>query len=188
MDPRNDEEGYPMRSKIITPVLVLSLALTTASTAAADDAAPATAQASVSLGSGSTSSSASGGGGETDVKRDVLPWVFGGLGAAQIIGGAVMIIAAPEMPANCDSATRTCTRQPGQNNAAFDDDQEKAGQAKLYPQLGGIAIASGTLFLATGIAMHFWYNRSEAKSASAKPVVVPYANANGGGLAAVATF
>jgi hypothetical protein len=176
-----------MRSKILAPLAVLALALTTGGTAAAQDQAPppATAQASASF---STSDMAAPSSSDGDVKKTVLPWVFGGLGAAQLITGVVLVIAAPEMPSNCTEGTRTCTRQPGQSEASFKENQEQAGEAQLMPALGGIAIASGAVFLATGLAMHFWYNRSDAKTASRKPVIVPYAGATGGGLAAVATF
>ena len=175
-----------MRSNILAPLTVLALAVTTASSAAAQEQAPpATAQASASFSTSGVSAPASS---NDDVKKKVLPWVFGGLGAAQLVTGVVLVIAAPEMPANCTEGTRTCTRQAGQSDASFKENQEQAGEAQLMPAIGTIAIASGAVFLATGLAMHFWYNRDGAKTASSKPVVVPYAGATGGGLAAVARF
>jgi hypothetical protein len=122
-----------------------------------------------------------------DARGRVVPLVLGGLGAAQIITGIVLVAAAPDTPSNCDDATRTCVRLPGQTNAQLNDDQEQAGRADKMPTLGAMAIVSGATFLATGLAMYLWY-RPSSRTAASRPAIVPYAAPDGGGLAAFARF
>lgn len=187
-----------MRSNILAPLAVLALAATSASTASAQQApqqTPPPSSGASASGSASASATFSTTGVSTprvassdDPTKTVLPWVLGGLGVAQVITGIVLIAVAPDTPDNCSVTTRTCTRKPGESDASFQDDQSTAGQSRQFPALGGIAIASGALFLVTGAAMYFWYKPSEKKSASTKPIVTPYASPNGGGLAAFARF
>lgn len=181
-----------MRSKILAPLAVVALALTASSTSSAQQApssAPPPAPAASASASFSTSGvSASGPSSDADPKKTILPIVVGGLGAAQLITGIVLLAAAPSMPDNCDEATRTCSRKPGQSEASFNQDQQDAGDSQQMNAFGLIGVSSGAVFLVAGAAMYLWYNRDPSKTASTKPVVVPYAGTNGGGLAAVATF
>lgn len=174
-----------MRPHLLAPLAALALATTVSTPSMADEAA-----ASASFSTSGAAASASGpSAGDGDAKKTVMPWIVGGLGVAQIATGVVLLVAAPDMPDNCNDTTRTCTRKPGQSATSFDEDQGQAGDAQQMNAFGVIGIASGAVFLAAGAAMYFWYHRDPGSSAaSAKPVVVPYAGTNGGGLAAVATF
>ncbi len=178
-----------MRSKILAPLAVVAVALTASSTSSAQQAQGASASAGFSTSSGFAGTSSGPSADGDPAKKTVLPIVVGGLGAAQLIAGTVLLVAAPSMPANCDEGTRTCVRKPGQSEASFQQDQQDAGDSQQMSSWGLIGVASGGVFLVAGAAMWLWYHRDVgAKSASAKPIVVPYAGANGGGLAAVATF
>lgn len=174
-----------MRS-ILAPLAVVALTVTGSSTASADQ--PAAASGSASFSTSGMSASTSGPSSDADPKKTILPLVVGGLGVAQLVTGIVLVAASPSMPANCQEGTRTCSRKPGQSEASFHDDQRQAGDSQQMTSWGTIGIASGAVFLVAGAAMYFWYNRDASRTASSKPIVVPYAGANGGGLAAVATF
>lgn len=183
---------------------VLAVAVTTASVASADESTPvsttttnqatANGTASFSTSGGATSSgtaSAPGEGG--DAAKEVLPWVVGGLGAASLITGIVLHVAAPDLPSNCVEGTRTCTRKPNQSDASFNEDQEQAGEAQLMPNLGNVAIAGGAVLLVAGVSMYLWYHqdggsKSAANKPSTKPLITPYAGPTGGGLAGLIRF
>lgn len=183
-----------MRTKILAPLAVVAVALTASSTSSAQQAPssappPQGASASATFSTSGMSASSSGPSRDGDeVKKTILPFVVGGLGAAQLVTGIVLVAAAPSMPDNCSAGTRTCTRLPGQSDASFKQNQQDAGNAQQMTSWGLIGIGSGSVFLLAGAAMYLWYNRDVTRTASSKPLVMPYANANGGGLAAVATF
>lgn len=188
--------------KTALSLAVLAVAVTSASVASADEQsasgpvsttttnqAAAGGSASFSTSGGATSSgTASAPGSDGDAKKEVLPWIVGGLGAASLITGIVLHVAAPELPANCIEGTRTCTRKPNQRDASFNEDQEQAGEAQLMPNLGNIAIAGGAVFLVAGVSMYLWYHQDDKKTASTKPIITPYAGPNSGGLAGFIRF
>jgi hypothetical protein len=187
---------------------VVAFAVTTASVASADEPVSTTTTSQASGGGGasfsaSTSSGATASsngaasapaGSDGDATKEVLPWVVGGLGAASLITGIVLHVAAPDLPSNCLEGTRTCTRKPNQSDASFNEDQEQAGEAQLMPNLGNIAIAGGAVLLVAGVSMYFWYHQdSPGKSASnkpstPKPILTPYAGPTGAGLAGLIRF
>lgn len=183
--------------KTALSLAVLAIAVTSASVASADEPvsttttnqATAGGSASFSTSSGASSSgSASAPGSDGDAAKDVLPWVVGGLGAASLITGIVLHVAAPDLPSNCIEGTRTCTRKANQSDASFNEDQSQAGEAQLMPNLGNIAIAGGAVLLVAGVSMYFWYHQDDKKTASKKPILTPYAGPNGGGVAGFITF
>lgn len=193
--------------KTALSLAVLAALVTSASAASADEQqsqtpvstttthqATAEGGASFSTSGGATSSgAASAPGSDGDVKKEVLPWVVGGLGAASLITGIVLHVAAPDLPSNCVEGTRTCTRKPNQSDASFNEDQEQAGEAQLMPNLGNIAIAGGAVLLVAGVSMYFWYHqdggsKSAANKPSTKPILTPYAGPTGGGVAGLIRF
>jgi hypothetical protein len=187
---------------------VVAFAVTTASVASADEPVSTTTTSQASGGGGASfSASTSGGatssssgaasapaGSDGDPAKEVLPWVIGGLGAASLITGIVLHVAAPDLPSNCIEGTRTCTRKPNQSDASFNEDQEQAGEAQLMPNLGNVAIAGGAVLLVAGVSMYFWYHQdSPGKSASnkpttPKPILTPYAGPTGAGVAGLIRF
>ena len=195
--------------KTALSLAVLAIAVTSASVASADESVPVSttttnqasggggASFSASTSGGATSSStgaaASTPGSDGDAKKEVLPWVVGGLGAASLITGIVLHVAAPDLPSNCLEGTRTCTRKPNQNDASFNEDQEQAGEAQLMPNLGNIAIAGGAVLLVAGVSMYFWYHqdspgKSAANKPSTKPILTPYAGPTGAGFTGLIRF
>lgn len=192
--------------KTALSLAVIAVAVSSASIASADEPVSTTttnqasggggASFSASTSGGATSSSsgaASSPGSDGDAAKEVLPWVVGGLGAASLITGIVLHVAAPDLPENCIEGTRTCTRKPNQSDASFNEDQEQAGEAQLMPNLGNIAIAGGAVLLVAGVSMYFWYHQDSAgKSAKAKPstkpMFAPYAGPGGGGVAGLIRF
>jgi hypothetical protein len=183
--------------KTALSVAVLAAIVTTGSVASADEpvsttttnqaAAGGSASFSTSTGASSTGS-ASAPGSDGDASKDVLPWVVGGLGAASLITGIVLHVAAPDLPSNCVEGTRTCTRKTNQSDASFNEDQEQAGEAQLMPNLGNIAIAGGAVLLVAGVSMYFWYHQDDKKTASKKPILTPYAGPTGAGFAGLIRF
>jgi hypothetical protein len=195
--------------KTALSLAVLAIAVTSASVASADESVPvSTTTTSQASGGGGASFSASTSGGATssstgaaastpgsdgDATKEVLPWVVGGLGAASLITGIVLHVAAPDLPSNCLEGTRTCTRKPNQSDASFNEDQEQAGEAQLMPNLGNIAIAGGAVLLVAGVSMYFWYHqdspgKSAANKPSTKPILTPYAGPTGAGFAGLIRF
>jgi hypothetical protein len=194
--------------KTALSLAVVAFAVTTASVASADEPVSTTTTSQASGGGGASfSASTSGGatssssgaasapaGSDGDPAKEVLPWVIGGLGAASLITGIVLHVAAPDLPSNCIEGTRTCTRKPNQSDASFNEDQEQAGEAQLMPNLGNVAIAGGAVLLVAGVSMYFWYHQdSPGKSASnkpttPKPILTPYAGPTGAGVAGLIRF
>jgi hypothetical protein len=164
--------------KVTTAAVLLAL-FTSATHARADEA--------VAQGGVSTNFSAKASGEASEPGSSALPWIIGGLGVAQIAVGIILVAAAPETPDNCNEDTRTCARKTGQSDASLREDQEQAGEAKHMPTLGAIAVVSGAAFVATGLAMYFWYKPDGAKNARG-PSITPYVAPSGGGLAARASF
>jgi hypothetical protein len=193
--------------KTALSLAVLAAFVTSASVASADEPVSTT-TTNQATGSGGASFSASTSGGATssstgaasapsgsdgDATKEVLPWVVGGLGAASLITGIVLHVAAPDLPSNCLEGTRTCTRKPNQSDASFNEDQEQAGEAQLMPNLGNIAIAGGAVLLVAGVSMYFWYHqdspgKSAANKPSTKPILTPYAGPTGAGMAGLVRF
>lgn len=192
--------------KTALSLAVLAALVTTASVASADEPVSTTttnqasggggASFSASTSNGATASSsgaASTPGSDGDAAKEVLPWVVGGLGAASLITGIVLHVAAPDLPSNCIEGTRTCTRKANQSDASFNEDQEQAGEAQLMPNLGNVAIAGGAVLLVAGVSMYLWYNqeggsKSAANKPSSKPILTPYAGPTGGGVAGLFRF
>jgi hypothetical protein len=192
--------------KTALSLAVLAVAVTSASVASADEPATpvsttttnqATADGSASFSASGSGAGASGAasapGSDGDPVKEVLPWVVGGLGAASLITGIVLHVAAPDLPSNCLEGTRTCTRKPNQSDASFNEDQEQAGEAQLMPNLGNVAIAGGAVLLVAGVSMYFWYHqdspgKSAANKTKTKPIVTPYAGPTGAGLAGLIRF
>jgi opacity protein-like surface antigen len=191
--------------KTALSVAVLAALVTSASVASADEPVSTTTtnqasgggsasfSASTSGAGAGASASSSTPGSDGDATKEVLPWVVGGIGAASLITGIVLHVAAPDLPQNCVEGTRTCTRKANQSDASFNEDQEQAGEAQLMPNLGNIAIAGGAVLLVAGVSMYFWYHQdSPGKSAknkpSTKPIFTPYAGPTGGGFAGLIRF
>jgi hypothetical protein len=188
--------------KTALSVAVLAALVTSASVASADEPVSTTTtnqasgggsasfSASTSGAGAGASASSSTPGSDGDATKEVLPWVVGGIGAASLITGIVLHVAAPDLPQNCVEGTRTCTRKANQSDASFNEDQEQAGEAQLMPNLGNIAIAGGAVLLVAGVSMYFWYHQDGAKSATntKKPLITPYAGPTGGGLAGFIRF
>jgi len=188
--------------KIVLSAAVLALAVTSASVASADEptsttettqgTASGSASFSTSSGASASGTSSSSGGGSDDPVKTYLPWIIGGLGVAQIATGIILHAAAPDLPPNCSSTTRTCTRLSGQSETSFNQNQEDAGQSQQMPRLGTIAIVSGSLFVVAGVSMYFYYHQDgDKKSAKAdppKPIVTPYATKDGAGVAGLLRF
>lgn len=194
--------------KTALSLAVLAFAVTTASVASADEPVSTTTTTQASGGGGMSFSASTSGdanatgagaasapaGSDGDPAKEVLPWVVGGLGAASLITGIVLHVAAPDLPDNCVEGTRTCTRKPNQSDASFNEDQEQAGEAQLMPNLGNVAIAGGAVLLVAGVSMYFWYHQdTPGKSASnkpstPKPILTPYAGPTGGGVAGLIRF
>ena len=104
-----------------------------------------------------------------------LPWVVAGVVAAAIAAGAIVVATAPELPANCDPATNQCTKERGESDADFQDDQHRAGASQNQPTYGYITIAAGGALLVGGLVWHFLEPTGPREGTSAKlaPVVTP---------------
>lgn len=122
--------------------------------------------------------------------RGVLPWVVVGIGAAGVATGVVLVATAPSRPANCNVDTKTCTRVPGESDAQFRDEQDRAGKADSQPVLGWAVAGIGAAFVAGGLLWHF-LEPTGASSTSAKasrPRVLPWTTATAGGVSIGGAF
>lgn len=92
----------------------------------------------------------------------VLPWVAVGVGAAAVVGGtALWVIGLQTEPANCETATRRCFRQPGESDASFSARQEKAGDADQFQTIGIGTLVAGGVVAVGGLV---WYLVAPRKS------------------------
>lgn len=115
----------------------------------------------------------------------VLPVVLASVGAAAIATGAVLVATAPALPANCSGDAKTCLRLPGQSDADFASDQDRAGRADAQPTVGWLIVGAGGMLVTAGVLS---YLMPSARRAASTPRVLPYAGASFGGLTAVGTF
>lgn len=123
---------------------------------------------------------ASGGG------HGVLPWIVVGVGGAGIATGIVLVATSPARPDNCNRDTETCTRKPGESDAAFKADQDQAGRADAQPVLGWAVAGIGAAFVVGGLMWHFLEPTGDAKTSRTR--VVPWTTANGGGVTVGGAF
>ena len=116
----------------------------------------------------------------------VLPWVVVGVGAATVIVGIVIVLAAPSLPAGCDQATKTCTRLAnGETASDFAKRQEDAGRSESQPTEGLIVGAVGLVVVGAGLLWHF-LEPTGARTGSLR--FSPWATAHGAGGAIGASF
>lgn len=104
------------------------------------------------------------GGGHT-----VYPWILVGLGGAAIAAGAVALVLAPELPANCDSGTGDCKPVPNQD---LSKDREQAGYHAGLTTWGPITMIGGGLLVGGGLLWHF-LEPSGSSAASNKTRLTP---------------
>lgn len=90
------------------------------------------------------------GGGHT-----IYPWLLVGAGGAAVVTGLVIALTAPDRPAGCDEASKTCVRAPGQSAEDFAQVQEDAGRADSQPTLGFVVMGAGAAVAAGGLVWHF---------------------------------
>jgi hypothetical protein len=122
---------------------------------------------------------------ETAPKRPVVvPLVLGVAGVALLATGTVILLAAPDRPANCEEFTGKCQQLPGETEEQFRKDREQAGGADAQPTLGLAVVGVGAALAAAGAAIHFLWPSTKSTSTA----VLPYANPYGGGVAATASF
>lgn len=128
----------------------------TLKTKLADQKAAATAPTTTapSLGGGNGGGSEPPPGGEMQ-EHTIYPWLLVGAGVVATGVGIAVIATAPEFPDNCDKATETCTRRPGQSEADFQRDQDTSGRAKDQPVWGTVVTVGGVVLVAGGLLWHF---------------------------------
>jgi hypothetical protein len=107
-------------------------------------------------------------------KRPILPLVVAGAGAVLLATGVTLtVLGVNKVPSNCTMSPRECAAPPG--DPAFDQAKSGVNMANV-----GIGLAAGGL--ATVTAGLIWYF-SAPKTLEAGSLIVPWATANGGGLA-----
>lgn len=88
---------------------------------------------------------------ERPARRNVGPFVVGGLGVAAIATGAIFLLAAPKEPSNCEGAS-TC-HYPVGSDVTYDiaADASKADAHHTFTVAGAITLGVGTAALAAGV-------------------------------------
>lgn len=136
------------------------------------------------------------GGGEKAGGHTIYPWILVGVGGAAVIGGAVLLVARPAFPPNCDKETNECRVEQGGQPVANPTDQQKAELAKDQERAGNyvgmttgglVLLVAGAGLVAGGLVWHFVEPTVSSSSASNKrpklgPAVAPgYAGLSLGG-------
>jgi hypothetical protein len=107
-------------------------------------------------------------------KRPVFPLVVAGAGAVILATGITLtVVGVNKVPSNCTMSPRECAAPPG--DPAFDQAKSGVNMANL-----GIGLAAGGLAVVT--AGLIWYF-SAPKTMETGSLIVPWATANGGGVA-----
>jgi tetratricopeptide (TPR) repeat protein len=153
-----------------------------------DKAAAAAAAAGNANGAGAPAEKATGG-------HTVYPWIVVGVGGAAIVAGAILLVAAPELPPNCDKATNECSLKDSAGNPVSNptqtqkdklaEDQDTAGKSVGMTTGGLIALIAGGGLVAGGLIWHFvepTVTTGHNKSPKLTPAVAPgYAGLSLGG-------
>jgi hypothetical protein len=102
--------------------------------------------------------------------HSALPWVVFGLGSVFAIGGVIVLVTAPALPAGCNGSTKECgyldprtSETPGAGQIAptqaqkadLADRQDAAGRSTTMPVIGIGLIVAGSVIAAGGLLWHF---------------------------------
>ena len=110
---------------------------------------------------------------ETPVREHTIyPWVVVGIGAAFAIGGVVVFVTAPAVPASCSEGQKTCS-DPA--------DADQAGKHTNRRLIGEVLMVSGGVIALGGLVWHF-LEPTGAEKKTARVIPTP------GGLAVVGSF
>lgn len=127
----------------------------------------------------------------------VPPWIVASVGGAAMVTGAIVLVAAPKLPPNCDEATSTCKILDASGNPVSSPtqeqkdqlakDQDSAGKHVGMTTGGLICIIGGAGLLAGGLVWHF-LEPAGSSSGSAKPKLTPAIAPGYAGLSLGASF
>lgn len=126
------------------------------------------------------------------------PWIVVGVGGVALATGAILLVAAPSIPPNCDSAGRTCTfvdangvtRTQGLTSAEEEklaEDGRTAGRSVGMTQGGVITMIGGGVLVLGGLLWHFLEPTGSASS-SGRPKVLPAVSPGYAGVALGGAF
>jgi len=83
------------------------------------------------------------------------PWIVVGVGGATLIGGLVVALTAPELPAGCDRDTEQCTPVAGETAESLDERRKQAGRSDGQPVFGAALAGAGAAVVVAGLVWHF---------------------------------
>ncbi len=108
-------------------------------------------------------------------EHTVLPWLVVGLGGAAVITGAILLVAAPKVPSNCNESSGSCTAVPASEDAGqLANERSQAGTSVGERKGGLIAIISGAGVIGIGLLWHFLEPTGPVeKTGNTKPSLVP---------------
>jgi tetratricopeptide (TPR) repeat protein len=118
-------------------------------------------------------------------EHSIPPWLVVGLGGAAVVTGAIILVAAPAVPANCDTTKGSCTPTGPTDDIA--KDQRQAGTAVGQRTGGLITVIGGAGLIGIGLLWHFLeptgpVERTGSTKPSLAPAVAPgYAGMSLGG-------
>ena len=120
-------------------------------------------------------------------EHTIPPWLVVGLGGASIVTGAIFLVVAPAVPANCDTKKGSCTSTGPTDDIA--KDQKQAGTAVGETTGGLIAIIAGAGVLGAGLLWHFLEPTGPVeKTGKIKPQLVPAVAPGYAGMSLGGTF
>jgi hypothetical protein len=79
------------------------------------------------------------------------PWILVGAGAAAMVVGLVLLATTPDVPPNCEPATRSCAQTPGETTTQYESRQDQAGAAIDQPIIGYLSLGFGTVAAIGGV-------------------------------------
>ncbi len=126
----------------------------------------------------------------TEVREHTAaPWIIVGLGGAAVVTGVILLVAAPKIPANCNSSNGSCKANPGESTTQLDDDRSKAGSSVGLTTAGTFTLIGGGVVLAGGLLWHFLEPTGPVeKTGTIKPTVTPAVAPGYAGMSFGGTF
>ena len=103
-------------------------------------------------------------------EHTIPPWIVVGAGGVAIVTGAILLVAAPAVPSNCNASDGNC------NSTASTADRDRAGLAVGVSLGGYITLIGGGALVAGGLLWHFLEPVGPvASTSSVRPRLTPQA-------------
>ncbi len=106
-------------------------------------------------------------------EHTILPWFVVGVGVAAVGAGIVLLVAAPDLPADCEAGTCTDVKGTQTEDAINVDRRAEAGRHVGMTTGGVITLAGGGALVVGGLLWHFLEPTGPKQASLTRPRVAP---------------